>query len=349
MLFRSVCLGDDVGVILQTGGTRIVLPGNWEKLDQPETFFVQQRARNSEKGIALSAGTIKIDLTFEQFATLAIAGYIDGPEKQMERIAALAHIPVTEVEQALQSQIGRQTLEQVKQSYRTMSFELLGVTKLEISGAPAYEIHSKLTILQSGQTLFSRQFSYQGTGSKEIVTIGFVGSSEGIFLDKTLFDAIQRPAESFNYATEIDRKTFSLSLPDNWMENKSTATYNSNSFVFFVGPEACIFNVFIASKSKGASVESLVNRQKDVQQKKFTDATFTSTNKWSNFEGNGFEIEGMYHGTTPAFQGTVPYRIMVFGFEKGDKVCVIIENATLDGSKKYANDFETIRQTFKLK
>jgi hypothetical protein len=171
-LSSYVCFADDVGITLQTGGTQIVLPAGWEELNQPKTLFVQQRPHNLEKGIALSAGTIRSDLTFEQYAAIGIAGYIRGPEKQMERIAELAHIPVEKVEKALQSQIGSQTLEQVKRSYSTMSFGLLGV---------------------------------------------------------------------------------------------------------------------------------------------------------------------------------IPFRIMVFGFEKDDEVCVIIENAPLDGYKKFANDFETIRETFKLK
>jgi hypothetical protein len=62
--FGFICLADGAGVILQTGGTQFVLPAGGEKLNQPETFFIRQRAHNSEKGIALSAGAIKIRRSF---------------------------------------------------------------------------------------------------------------------------------------------------------------------------------------------------------------------------------------------------------------------------------------------
>lgn len=255
LLSQYTCFADGVGITLQTGGTQIVLPAGWEKLDQPANFFVQQRARNSDTGVALSAGTIKCDLPIEQYAALGIGGLMPGPEQQLERIAELAHVPVAEVEKALESQTGRQTLAQIKQTQNTMHFELLSATQLKISGALAYEIHSKLTILQSGQIVFSRQFSYADAGQNEIVTITYASSSEDVFQDNTLLDAIKRPGKDHaqfeevaaiqepkaNPAVEIDRKTFSLSLPGRWTEKTKDDMYEPDSFVFFDGPESCFF------------------------------------------------------------------------------------------------------------
>lgn len=355
-LGRYVCLGDNVGVILQTSGTKIVLPGNWEKLNQPATFFVQQRARNSDTGVAVSAGTIKSDLPLEQYTALGIAGLMSGPERQLERIAELARVPVTEVKKALESHTGQQTLAQMKQIKNTMHSELLSVVQLKISDAAAFEIHSKVTFLKSGQTVFTRQFSYAGAGLDEIVTITYAGSSEDIFQDNTLLEAIhrlgknqsqpleataiQKPDNSTNM--EIDRKTFSLSLPGKWTEKTKDDMYERDSFIFFDGPESCFFNVVIGKKSAGASVDALVTKQRDGMQKKFTDWTLTLITKWSNYDGKGYEIQGK-------IQGIIRARVRIFGFEKDDNVCLVIEYATLVDFTKYSGDFEQIRQTFKLK
>lgn len=179
---------------LRVGGTEIVLDRSWQRLAQPETFFVQQRAAHQERGIAMSAGAIRIDLPLEQYVTLGLAGVISGPEKQLDRIAQLVGIPRSEVERTLESQIGRQTMEQLKQASRFTDFELLDSTRIEIADNEAFEIHSKATVRESGQTLFSRQFVYRGTVLREIVQITFASQSEGIFQDKELFNAIRKPS-----------------------------------------------------------------------------------------------------------------------------------------------------------
>jgi len=144
------------------------------------------------------------------------------------------------------------------------------------------------------------------------------------------------------YSTEINRKTFSLSLPDNWIENTNDDMYSPDSFIFFEGPESTLFTVVIGQKSAGASVEDFVNNQKTIQSKRFKDLTITNITKWSNYEGKGFQIVGKVMGIANA-------RLTVLGFEKGDNVCLIEEYATLNDFKTYASDFEKIRQTFRLK
>lgn len=145
-----------------------------------------------------------------------------------------------------------------------------------------------------------------------------------------------------NDGSEIDRKTFSMSLPDKWIENTKDDMYNPDSLIFFEGPESTVFTVIIGQKSAGASADTLVTKQKDVFARKFTDTAITEITKWSSYDGRGFEIEGK-------IQGIVMARITIFGFEKGDNVCLIEEYATLGDYKTYANDFEQLRQTFKLK
>ncbi len=194
------CPGDERGVILETGGTRIILDNEWEKLDQPENFVVQKRALNRERKIALSAGTLKIELTLEQYVALGIYGLEQGPAKGLEEATRLtakrANIPIEEVQKAVQSKIGRETLEQLKKASALCAFEFLKATKLEMSGAPAFEIRSKMTVLQSNQIIFNRQFVYQGIQPQQIVQITYAGSSEGIFQDQSLIDAIRRPSKS---------------------------------------------------------------------------------------------------------------------------------------------------------
>ncbi|HMD55160.1 MAG TPA: hypothetical protein VKJ65_11480 [Phycisphaerae bacterium] len=193
LFLQYACLGDDSGVTLQTGGTQIAFSTGWEKLNQPENFFVQQRARITDGSIALSAGAFKLDLSVEQYVALGIYGLQHGPEKALEFTAKAAHIPEKEAEIAVQSKIGQQMLEQIKAASTTYSFDFLSATNIEISGASAFEVHSKMTILQSSQTIFSRQFVYQGTDPQQIVQITYASSSEDIFQDKSLIDAIKRP------------------------------------------------------------------------------------------------------------------------------------------------------------
>src|SRR5438034_9300472 len=109
LFLGCACLGDSRGLTLQIGDTEIVLDKEWERLEQPENFVVQKRAWNAKGNIALSAGALKTDLTFQQYVALGIYGLSQGPDKALELgtklTAKLAHIPVTEVEKAVQSRI----------------------------------------------------------------------------------------------------------------------------------------------------------------------------------------------------------------------------------------------------
>ena len=185
----------DAGVKLETGGFQIVLPQGWEVLNQPTNFFVQQRARNIEHNYALSAGTFKIDLSIDQYIAIALAGFESGSEPPFEKLSKLTGVPVTEIEKTLQSQIGRQMLQSIKQAYRSNRFEVLDTRKIDLSGVPAYEERLKMTILATGGIIYTRQFSLAGASPGEIVNITFVGP-ESIFQDKSLVDAIVKTPKS---------------------------------------------------------------------------------------------------------------------------------------------------------
>ena len=144
------------------------------------------------------------------------------------------------------------------------------------------------------------------------------------------------------FSADINRKTFSISTPDKWTEDTNDDMYSPDAFIFFNGPESCLFTVIIGKESAGASVEKLVNNQRDVFLKRFTSPTVTKITKWSKYDGQGFKIEGKS-------QGIVKASITIFGFQKGDNVCLIEEYATLGDFKTYQGDFEKFRQTFKLK
>lgn len=146
----------------------------------------------------------------------------------------------------------------------------------------------------------------------------------------------------FGNAADIERKTFSMTLPNGWTEKTKDDMYDPNSFVMFENPESCLFIVMIANKSAAATVEELLKHQKEEWQKRITESKSTDIKIWSKYEGSGFELEGKT-------QGMIRSRVRIFGFQKGDNVCVVIEFGVLADLKTFAADFETIRQSFKLK
>jgi len=148
-------------------------------------------------------------------------------------------------------------------------------------------------------------------------------------------------SETDRPATEINRKTFSMTLPGNWIEDSKRDTYDPDSLVFFDGPESALFSVIVGQKSAGSSVDTMLDNQRDYYKARIVNATITPITKWSNFDGKGFQMEGKV-------QGIANGRITVFGFEKGDNVCIVEEYATPGDYKTYARDFEKIRQTFRL-
>jgi len=148
-------------------------------------------------------------------------------------------------------------------------------------------------------------------------------------------------SETDRPATEINRKTFSMTLPGNWIEDTKRDTYDPDSLVFFDGPESALFSVIVGQKSAGSSVDTMLDNQRDYYKARIVNATITPITKWSNFDGKGFQMEGKV-------QGIANGRITVFGFEKGDNVCIVEEYATPGDYKICAKGFEKIRQTFRL-
>jgi hypothetical protein len=184
-----LCRADDVGVKLETGGFQIALPQGWEVLNQPTNFFVQQRARNIERNYALSVGTFKSDLALDQYIAIALAGFESGLD-HFDKLSKRTGVPASNIERLLRSQIGRQMLESIKQSYRSNQLEVLDSKKIEILGAAAYELHLKVTVLKSGGVIFVRQFTLLSRASVgQIVNITFAGP-EDIFQDESLLKAI---------------------------------------------------------------------------------------------------------------------------------------------------------------
>jgi hypothetical protein len=145
-----------------------------------------------------------------------------------------------------------------------------------------------------------------------------------------------------NSSTEIDRKTFSMSLPEGWTEDTKDDMYDPDSFVFFENPECCLFCVFIGKKSAGMTVDLILKSEETSYRKKYTDLTTSTLDSWSKHPGKGIEMVGK-------IGGAIKYRSVLFGFENGDNVCVVIEAATPADLEKYADDYETIRKSFHLK
>lgn len=144
------------------------------------------------------------------------------------------------------------------------------------------------------------------------------------------------------FAEEIDRKTFSMTLPKGWSEDVADDMHDPDSFVFFENDESCLFAVIVGIKSTGISSDDLVTSQVKTWKEKLTDATSTEIKKWSNHEGQGVVMEGK-------MLGIVRSQATIFGFETADHACVVLEFATLGDMKTFAEDFAVIRKSFKLK
>jgi len=217
LIVTPACLAQDSGIRLETGGVQIVLPQGWEILNQPTNIFTQQRARNRDTGVAVSAGAFKVGLTLEQYMAIGIASFELSPEQQVEKISRLTGIPATEIESALESQIGRKILAGMQRAHDTMQFDFLSVKKIKISGVTAYDALSKLTVLKSGQVMYSRQFTLNGTSLGEIVNIAFVSSSDDIFQDESLANAIRIK----NSGVALELGGYRIVLPEGWQQAKS--------------------------------------------------------------------------------------------------------------------------------
>jgi hypothetical protein len=153
---------------------------------------------------------------------------------------------------------------------------------------------------------------------------------------------ISEISESGSNSAVIDRKAFSVSLPNRWKERTTDKLYNPDSFVFFIGPRSCFFKLEIGKNSPGISIDRLLEYEGKALQKDFTDATTSTIAKWVNFNGKGLEIEGTTREMTRG-------RVRLFAFKNADNVCLITEYGSLADLSEYAGDFEEIRQTFRLK
>jgi hypothetical protein len=178
---------------LQTGGTQIVLPSGWEILNQPTNYFVQVRAADNARGLTLSAGVVPIWGTLDQFVTMSTYGLSAGTDKLFERMAKLTHQTVEQIRKEVESIAGRQLLGQIKESEQALPSELLGIDKIVIANAPAYEVRSSKRIKETGESFFARTFAYRGADPAQIVTVTFASFSDEIFTATDLLKTIHRP------------------------------------------------------------------------------------------------------------------------------------------------------------
>jgi len=144
------------------------------------------------------------------------------------------------------------------------------------------------------------------------------------------------------YASEIDRQTFSVSIPRGWTEDTADDMYDPETFVFFENPESCMFSVMIGEKSTGITIDDILLNQKAVWEEKLTNCDVMRLTKWATREAKGFEIKGKMFGMLRSV-------CRMYGFDNDTRVCVVMEFAVSSDFKKYAADFEKIRQTFRLK
>lgn len=180
----------DGRLAIETGGVQIILTNGWEPLEQPANFIVQKRGVNADQGIALSAGSFKVDLSIEQYTAIGVASLMAGPER-LDWAAKQVGVPLVELEKAVKTALGKQLLEQLKQLANTTRFEVLHVFSRKVFVEKRFEVHSKITIVESGQVIYSRQFIMQGMAPNEIVQITYASKSKDVFTKKDLVDAIR--------------------------------------------------------------------------------------------------------------------------------------------------------------
>ena len=73
-------------VTLELNGVEVVLPKGWESLDQTPNFFVHGRARNADRGIAVSAGAVPMDLPLDHHIPSGLIGLSADTDKQFNLI-----------------------------------------------------------------------------------------------------------------------------------------------------------------------------------------------------------------------------------------------------------------------
>jgi len=149
-------------------------------------------------------------------------------------------------------------------------------------------------------------------------------------------------AKDHSSATEtaIDRKAFSFSLPPRWTEQRDE-TYDGEQFAFFQGRSSCLLSVVIRPKSDQVSAASLLEAMSKEMKKRLSGVRTTDFTSW-----------GKYQGTGQALEGTIKNEKCVsraFGMEGDTYVGVVTEFSGVADEKKYQNDFEQIRQSFRLK
>ncbi len=153
-------------------------------------------------------------------------------------------------------------------------------------------------------------------------------------------ERLRHAKESAGPGIEIERKTFSVSLPGGWKERKLDFG-DPDSVGSFDNAASCAFTVLVRPKSDEVSAAAMLEAQRKPVEKGFADAKSTELATWGQYQGRGVEIEGTIKGTS--------FRSRMFGFENGGNACVVSEVASLRDYKTYADDFEKIRRTFKLK
>ncbi len=195
LLFITVAARADFDA--EVGGVKIRLGDDWESVQEATNFFAQQHARNSTRGILFRAGSFKVDLSLEQYAAIGIGSLTSGSDSQLDYVARQVGLPRSEVDKILASPAGKAIADQVRQASRTMRIELISITDRKIAGLKCYEVHSRVTAIGTGRTLYSRQFILPGAAPHEIVQINYTGVSKSLYVDKDLLDAIrpERKAE----------------------------------------------------------------------------------------------------------------------------------------------------------
>jgi len=174
---------------IKTLGVRLVLPAEWQAVQQTTNFFVQKRARHAEHGIEMSAGTFGIDISVDHYAGVLAVSLTTNSLEQLDHVAKRVHSERSDLERIRSQAGGRGRL---AESIRQLAgFELIDVSFQDVIGGRQYDIRSK-TAGKSGRTLYRRDFILPGVALREIVQVTYVGPSEEVFTNRAIIRSIRK-------------------------------------------------------------------------------------------------------------------------------------------------------------
>ena len=139
-------------------------------------------------------------------------------------------------------------------------------------------------------------------------------------------------------ATDINRQTFRMSVPDNWRESSKG---DGQFIASFATEDFCSFSVAVEKKPNRIPRERAIQELRKKVAEILIVRNSTDIHKWHDNEGSGFEVEGWFDRRR--------YKVRFFIFENQRYVCCITEWASGSNWQRYGKVFDAMGRSFRLK